>query len=364
MAETFAGDWRNLPQLQSEQGECDPWLWGRASANFYNSTIMHGQGVGYVLDAMAERYKWHWFNYTRQSDINSKCVIPQSHQTVCSIPHYQHSCDVIQWEHCPLEQRSASGCGDFDEVRSCGRRSIVLSQCSYITASSWQDMSLGQLPWKLTHFSRSEGHVAVPLAVDYSQMPMWQEGIPTMIAPHRLVWPVWGPYAFVPEARWLHHVEHGSLAILYHQCVSRQDVDTLEQYARSFNKNLSSIIPERHLGGTPFRWMLSPYPNLKSKFAFVLYATQSLYECYDAARMTRAIVTDYGCPRYQCERKMTGNGAYAYLLQDELEYDIIDDSSLGAINRVALLPPYALLLAGLMAFLLLTSFRKGRKSLF
>ncbi|KAM4795654.1 tumor protein p53-inducible protein 13 [Rhinophrynus dorsalis] len=49
---------------------------------------------------------------------------------------------------------------------------------------------------------------------------------------HRVQWARYGEYIFCPPQRWVHNLEHGGVAFLYHPCVHPQLRDALSQVAR------------------------------------------------------------------------------------------------------------------------------------
>lgn len=111
-----------------------------------------------------------------------------------------------------------------------------------------------------------EQHIPLPMAITYVDSP------PTS-GPHRGEWPNWGEYGFLPKQRWLHALEHGGLVILYHPCVPASVVDALRSWAQS--------VPADATG--PFRWLLTPYPNLDSAFALVTWQHRLSGNCFDEA---------------------------------------------------------------------------------
>ncbi|XP_033342447.1 uncharacterized protein LOC117229769 [Megalopta genalis] len=45
---------------------------------------------------------------------------------------------------------------------------------------------------------------------------------------HRPLWPVYGEYNFLPKQRWLHSLEHGAIAMLYHPCANPLEIKRLK----------------------------------------------------------------------------------------------------------------------------------------
>ncbi|ETN83817.1 hypothetical protein NECAME_07180 [Necator americanus] len=50
---------------------------------------------------------------------------------------------------------------------------------------------------------------------------------------HRPNWARYGEYLYVPEQRWLHNLEHGSIILLYHPCADRAEVQKLRDIVTS-----------------------------------------------------------------------------------------------------------------------------------
>eukprot|EP00466_Bigelowiella_natans_P020894 jgi/Bigna1/71825/fgenesh1_pg.17_\ len=82
---------------------------------------------------------------------------------------------------------------------------------------------------------------------------------------HRPVWAKWGEYQQLWPERWIHNLEHGGIAFLYHPCASQETVDQLRHLAKTFDP-----------AGGRFRYILTPYPKLQS--AIGLASWQWLFE--------------------------------------------------------------------------------------
>jgi len=130
--------------------------------------------------------------------------------------------------------------------------------------------------WKQAHICTME------------QIPQYQSLRPTL-APfgdltyppfgsnrHRPYWAVLGEYEYLPPERWLHNTEHGFVAFLYRPCIDPADLCKIKQFIMSRpydNTGMDS-------SAGPFRWLLTPYKNLTTKFAVVTYPATLLTDCF------------------------------------------------------------------------------------
>lgn len=106
------------------------------------------------------------------------------------------------------------------------------------------------------------GHIAEEQPIEYAE-------IPPASGDHRSRWGRWGEYSYMPPQRYLHNLEHGGIAFLYHPCVEDEVVDALRALARAR--------PEDETGA--FRWVLTPYPDLPSAIAVVAWEWVYSAEC-------------------------------------------------------------------------------------
>lgn len=133
-------------------------------------------------------------------------------------------------------------------------------------------------------------HVAEPEAIT------WQASPPASGA-HRGQWARWGEYDALGPERWLHNLEHGGVAFLYHPCVEPAVVDALRAIARA--------LPGDDTG--PFRWILAPYPDLPSAIAVVAWEWRYAAECVRADE-----IEGFALRRYrQAPEDVRGDGSYA-----------------------------------------------------
>ncbi|EYC27904.1 hypothetical protein Y032_0008g246 [Ancylostoma ceylanicum] len=56
---------------------------------------------------------------------------------------------------------------------------------------------------------------------------------PPLRGDHRPNWARYGEYLYVPEQRWLHNLEHGSIILLYHPCVDQNELQKLRHIVTS-----------------------------------------------------------------------------------------------------------------------------------
>ncbi len=101
---------------------------------------------------------------------------------------------------------------------------------------------------------------------------------------HRPQWAKWGRYEFLPPQRWLHNLEHGGVALLYHPCAPRELIDDLLAFARA--------VPEEEDGG-PFRWILTPAPDLPTAIAAVTWGRVYQAACFDESELQTFLEAGY-----------------------------------------------------------------------
>ncbi len=100
---------------------------------------------------------------------------------------------------------------------------------------------------------------------------------------HRPGWAKWGEYSYLPPQRWLHNLEHGGVALLYHPCAGKAVAEALYQLAKS--------IPDDDSGA--FRFVLTPYPGLPSAVAAVTWEWTWLNSEVDTAGLQAFITAHY-----------------------------------------------------------------------
>ena len=124
--------------------------------------------------------------------------------------------------------------------------------------------------------SDGAGHYSNPIGLCYDESP-------PSSGPHRPMWGKWGEYEFMPPQRYIHNLEHGGVALLYHPCVEESIIDAL--------RTLVCSIPEDD--GGPFRWVLTPYIDLPTNIAIVAWEWTYLNDCFDAESINEFIDEHY-----------------------------------------------------------------------
>ena len=122
------------------------------------------------------------------------------------------------------------------------------------------------------------------------------EQTPPTSGPHRPQWGRWGEYSWIPPERWLHNLEHGGIAFLYHPCAPTELVDALRELARAY--------PADDTG--EFRWILGPYENMETPFAVVAWEWRALLSCLDEADVIEFIERVYR----QAPEDVVGDGSF------------------------------------------------------
>lgn len=127
-------------------------------------------------------------------------------------------------------------------------------------------------------------------------MPIEYAFDPPASGPHRSRWGRWGEYSFLPPQRYLHNLEHGGIALLYHPCADAETVDALRALARERPED----------DGGPFRWVLTPYPGLDSAVAVLAWEWVYRAECVQPAEIGAFVDRYYR----MAPEDVRGDGAY------------------------------------------------------
>ncbi len=119
-------------------------------------------------------------------------------------------------------------------------------------------------------------HIALPTPLNYSASP-------PASGDHRPMWACWGEYEFLPATRWIHNLEHGGIAFLYHPCTPEALVDELRSFVRSIEDDDAG----------PFRWIMTPYSGLPSAISVVAWEWVYSADCVRAPEIREFIRQHY-----------------------------------------------------------------------
>ncbi|MBM4292980.1 MAG: DUF3105 domain-containing protein [Deltaproteobacteria bacterium] len=114
---------------------------------------------------------------------------------------------------------------------------------------------------------------------------------------HRPQWGRWGEYSWLPPERWLHNLEHGGVALLYHPCAPAELIEGLRALARSYPPD----------DGGALRWVMTPYGDMDHPAALVAWQWLARLDCLDADEARAFIARVYR----QAPEDVAGDGAYA-----------------------------------------------------
>lgn len=124
--------------------------------------------------------------------------------------------------------------------------------------------------------SDGAGHFNNPTGLCYNESP-------PSSGPHRSMWGRWGEYNYMPPQRYIHNLEHGGIALLYHPCAPVELIDSLRSIACSRPTD----------DGGDFRWILTPYVDLPTNIAVVAWEWTYLNDCYESESINAFIDDHY-----------------------------------------------------------------------
>lgn len=117
----------------------------------------------------------------------------------------------------------------------------------------------------------------------FEPTPISYEASPPSSGNHRPMWARWGEYRYLPPQRWLHNLEHGGIAFLYHPCAAPSLVTALRDWASQQPADLSGH----------FRWVLTPYPGLGTAMAVVSWEWSYQADCFRPDEITAFVAEHY-----------------------------------------------------------------------
>ncbi len=108
----------------------------------------------------------------------------------------------------------------------------------------------------LTTFATATDHGHI-----FPTVPIVYKTHPPSSGPHRPAWAKWGLYTYLPPQRWLHNLEHGGIALLYHPCLPTDQIEAFVQWAKTYEPR------DKH----DYLWVMTPYPELPAAVAAVAW---------------------------------------------------------------------------------------------
>ena len=139
-------------------------------------------------------------------------------------------------------------------------------------------------------YIESQGNLHIP------EGEILYEYTPPSSGSHRPMWAKWGEYEYLPPERWLHNLEHGGIAFLYHPCAPQEMIDQLRELARS--------IPDDDFG--PFCWVMTPYDQLRTPIAVVAWEWSLEMSCVSEGEVETFISRTYR----QAPEEIARDGTY------------------------------------------------------
>ncbi len=210
------------------------------------------------------------------------------------------------------------GCTDSVAVNYNQLATVDDGSCEYFCPESFNDMQ--DYSCAGTSFSddcetliinkpsTGGGHYNFPVGLCY-------EDTPPSSGPHRPMWGKWGAYEYMPPQRYIHNLEHGGIALLYNPCVEQSIIDSLLAFACSKPND----------DGGEFRWVLTPYVGLPTKFAVVAWEWSYSSNCFSTQ-----LISDFVDEHYRnAPEDFYYNGSYDTLYLSKCEaFGCNDESAL------------------------------------
>lgn len=142
--------------------------------------------------------------------------------------------------------------------------------------TAWKAPTCGPATVTSKDFPGVAQHIPLPTPITYTDSP-------PLAGDHRGDWAKWGEYEYLPPQRWLHNLEHGAVALLYHPCAPKAEIEALRAFAKARKPD----------GGGNFRWVLTPYPGLKSTLAAVTWGWGWHAPCFDQQSLEAFLADHY-----------------------------------------------------------------------
>jgi hypothetical protein len=109
------------------------------------------------------------------------------------------------------------------------------------------------------------------------------EQSPPSSGDHRPQWARWGAYENLSPKRWLHNIEHGGIVVLYREGLPDSDYQVILNFLKEY--------PVKEEGS--LRWILTPYPDLKSPVALITWQWRMFLECWNESDINNFLQRTY-----------------------------------------------------------------------
>ena len=185
-----------------------------------------------------------------------------------------------------VDLNSKMGCKDLLATNYDEEALYDDGSCTYECSETWDDIidysckgtayAASCDPYIVYRKSTEANHIQNPGGICYDVHP-------PASGSHRPMWGKWGKYDYMPPQRYLHNIEHGGIAILYHPCVDASVIDALEAFACARAAD----------DGGAFRYILTPYHDMPTNIAVVAWEWAYFNNCVDVAGISEFVDEHY-----------------------------------------------------------------------
>jgi len=190
---------------------------------------------------------------------------------------------------CPEQFRSISGCGDFrTDTRGikCDA-ALNLFNCGRPLNADRRNYDLAE-----SSMDGPQRHTCIQHPIFYTNMNTEAPVIPPAMGRHRERWAKYGEYEFLPPQRWMHNNEHGGAIFLYHECLDEESKCALRRYIQKWEAKIGSVPWSGHQNDK-FRFILTPFKNLATPMAIVMWGHVYSSKCFNQQDMDYFITKHY-----------------------------------------------------------------------
>jgi len=214
--------------------------------------------------------------------------------------------------------RSPSGCGDFrtDTRNLTCDKQVSIFGCRRPNHADRRELVLGELPT----MEGPQRHTCIQYPIFFDNPNTEQPVYPPALGFHRERWSKIGEYSFLPPQRWMHNNEHGGAIFLYHSCLDKESLCALRRYIQKWQRRMGQTSWRDGKGDgfgdthDKFRYVLTPFKNLATPIAIVMWGHVYTSLCYNEQDMDAFIMSRYR----RAFEDWPPSGAYEYLWQGDV----------------------------------------------